>query len=826
MDYKTRFVDVILPLPVSGTFTYRLQRKHNEAIAIGKRVVVQFGRKKIYTAIVAKVHEKVPDAYDVKYILDILDDAPVIRGYQLQLWYWMSDYYMCELGEVSNAALPGGLKLASETRIALNRNAAPEPEFMNHKERTIIEALTCQGPLTIAEISNILNQKKVMHLVRNLIERSLVITQEQVKEKYSPKIETYVRLSKEYEDGEKMKQALDALEKRAYKQLQMLLSFINLSRNTQDAERKEIKKSTLIKSAGGSHAQFNSLVDKGILSTYEKAENRIPVQKAIRKPSDIVLTAPQKETLHGIHAAFDQKDVILLHGVTSSGKTEIYIKLIEEMIRSGKQVLYLLPEIALTTQVIRRLTKYFGSSAGVYHSRFNQMERVEIWGQMLREENPLPLVLGARSALFLPFSNLGLVIIDEEHDTSYKQYDPAPRYNARDTAIYLARLFGAKTLMGTATPSFESYYNGLTGKYGLVRLQERYGNIELPKIRIVDLRKDHMTSKKRSHFSSVLLNEIERSLKDDKQVILFQNRRGFSLRLECSHCGHIPMCVHCDISLTYHKYQNHLRCHYCGYHSPVPSRCPECGSKEIFMKGFGTEKIEDELNSFFPRARIRRMDLDTTRSRYSYQQIISDFESRRIDILVGTQMITKGLDFNDVDLVGIMNADNMLTFPDFRAFERSVQLMLQVSGRAGRKHRRGNVFIQTYHPEHPVFKDVLNHDYVSFYHAHITERETFKYPPFYRLISLKVRHRDQDVMNRAADALGSGLKKTFGKRVLGPEYPLVTRIKNQYIKQILIKLEKSASVTFSRNAILECVNDLMETQEYKRIQIQIDADPL
>lgn len=824
METRTLFVEVVLPLPVPGSFTYRIPRERYNEIQTGKRVVVQFGRKKIYTGIVTEIHERVPAKYQAKYILDIIDDKPVVNPVQLQFWNWLASYYMSFPGEVMNVALPSGLKLASETRIILNQDKKPDISTLNEKEIRILEALGYQHTLSILEISRLLDQKKVMHIIKNLLDKSLVYTQEEVQTRYRPKIETFVRLNPAFEEEEKLREVFEELGKKAFRQLQLLLSFINLSRNATQ-QVKEVKKPDLLKSVEANHQQFNALVNKGIFVTSERAIHRIEYSKASKDPGNIEFSAAQEKAFQAVCEQFQSKDVVLLHGVTSSGKTEIYIRLIHEVLQEGRQALFLLPEIALTTQIIQRLIKYFGSRIGVYHSRFNENERVEIWNRLLDPDDDLPVIIGARSALFLPFTNLGLIIVDEEYDHSFKQFDPAPRYNARDGAIYLGFLHGSKVILGSATPSYETYFNALSGKYGLVSLKERYKSMPLPEVMLVDLRKDHITNKKKAHFSSVLLDEIQKTLDNKKQVILFQNRRGFSLRLECQHCGHTPSCTRCDITLTYHKAFNQIKCHYCGYSEPVPGTCPECGSNEIFMKGFGTEKVEEELGIYIPEAKVQRMDLDTTRGKYAHQKIINDFETGKIDILVGTQMVTKGLDFENVSLVGIMNADNMLSFPDFRAFERSFQLMTQVSGRAGRKENPGKVIIQTYNPGHPVLHHVIAGSYNPLFREQMSEREQFRYPPFYRLIRIRLKHKDPEKLNAAAEDFASGLRDTLGQRVLGPEYPLVSRIKNQYIKDILIKSEKEASISWVKTKILETRDDFASKQKYKQVLIAIDVDP-
>jgi primosomal protein N' (replication factor Y) len=592
-----------------------------------------------------------------------------------------------------------------------------------------------------------------------------------------------------------------------------------------------VTRSALMKRIPGSTSPLNALIKKGIFEQYEKEVSRLGYKNAEALPSSITLNAVQQEAFDKIREEFREKHVVLLHGVTSSGKTELYIRMIDEVLSQGKQVLYLLPEIALTSQIINRLQKYFGNRVGVYHSRFDENERVEIWQRIagIQPEglaSSYQVILGARSALFLPYSNLGLVIIDEEHDPSFKQHDPAPRYNARDAAIYLAGLHDAKVLLGSATPSVESYYNAVIGKFGLALLPERFGGMMMPDIRVINLKEEHKLKRMHSIFSVTLTEAIESALARKEQVILFQNRRGFSLQLLCDSCDWVPQCVQCDVSLVYHKKQNVLRCHYCGYSTRIPEECPDCGNTGIRMKGFGTEQIEEELSLIFPEASIARMDLDTTRSKYAYQRLISDFEERRIDILTGTQMITKGLDFDNVALVGILNADGIINFPDFRSFERAFQLMAQVAGRAGRKNSQGTVMIQAFNTSHPVIDLVLKHDYKGLYAQQVEERNKFRYPPIYRLIQVTLKHPDAGKLNRAADLLATALYKEFGKRVLGPEYPFVSRIKNLFLKNILLKLEKGASLPVSKQKLMDAIKLLHAQADFSTVRVQVDVDPM
>jgi primosomal protein N' (replication factor Y) (superfamily II helicase) len=828
MERITLFADVILPLPVPGLFTYRVPFELNDKVGKWKRVVVQFGQKKIYSALVVNIHEIPPKNYAVKYILSLLDKEPVMNEIQYTFWKWIANYYMCEPGEVMNVAIPSALKLASETLLILNPEFNGNYDALSEQEYLVAEALDIQKKLTISEVENIAGQAKVIPLIKTLIEKGVILTEESLQERYTPKVETYIRLANAYRNEDKLKELFDHLEKKAYRQLEALMAYIQLSNFGNDKE-KVIRMASLNKQLTSAAASVNALIAKGVFESFKKATTRLDDFQFSSTPESIELNEGQQKAIDEIHLAFNDNKTTLLHGVTSSGKTEIYIKLINEAIENGKQALYLLPEIALTTQIINRLRKYFGNRVGVYHSKYNDNERVEIWNNVLDNQSQkikYQIILGPRSALFLPYSNLGLVIVDEEHDYSYKQYDPAPRYNARDAAVYLAGLHKANVLLGSATPAIESYFNAKAGKYALVELNTRYGDMRMPEILVADVKKETRYKTMKSHFSSFLLDHVNEALKNKEQVILFQNRRGFSLRLECETCNWMPECKNCDVTLTYHKHNNQLKCHYCGYSRRVPERCDACGSTHLQMKGFGTEKVEDELAILYPDIRISRMDLDTTRSKHAYQNIITDFEERRIDILVGTQMVTKGLDFDNVSVVGILNADNMISFPDFRSYERSYQLMSQVSGRAGRKNKQGKVIIQTYNPYHSVIRDVTEHNYLSMYQSQILERRNFKYPPFYRLILLSLRHKDARILNDAARDLAHLLRDKLQNRVLGPEYPLISKIKNLYIKNIMLKLERSENLKDQKHEILETISRFKGEASYKAVRVIIDVDPV
>jgi primosomal protein N' (replication factor Y) (superfamily II helicase) len=755
-----------------------------------------------------------------------------VNDLQFRFWDWMADYYMCYPGEVMNAALPSALKLASETRIVKHPDFDGDVSQLNEKEYLIAEAIDIQKALTINEVSHIVDFQKVIPLIKTLIEKKVVLVEEEIKERYKPKIEVFVRLTEEYRPEPKLKTLFDELEKRSFKQLELLMVFLQLTQQKTN-EAGFINRAALLKASNSSYSHLTGLIKKGVLETVEKVSSRLEDFDATTTVDAIDFTEKQQTAIDQINTSFKEKNVTLLHGITSSGKTEIYIKLIEEVVNSGKQVLFLLPEIALTTQIINRMRKYFGDRVGVYHSKYSMFERVEIWNRVIEntglskdKQGKYQIVLGARSALFLPFSHLGLVIVDEEHDTSYKQYAPAPRYSARDAAIVLAQMHNAKTLLGSATPAIETYFNGKSGKFGYVELTERYGGMELPEILVADLRSETRRKTMKSHFSSLLVSHIEAALAKKEQVILFQNRRGFSLRLECNTCNWMPECKNCDVTLIYHKHNNQLKCHYCGYSTPVMGRCPECGNTGLQMKGFGTEKVEDELSLIFPKASIMRMDLDTTRSKTAYHKIISDFEERRIDILVGTQMVTKGLDFDNVSVVGILNADNLISYPDFRSFERSFQLMAQVSGRAGRKFKRGKVIIQTYRPNHEVIQYVISNNYHLMAANQLMERRNFKYPPFYRMIILQLQHKNENTVTVVAGELAGMLKEKLGNRILGPEFPVVSRIKNLYLKNILVKLERNENTNKLKEDVKQIIILFLTHGKHKTARVVVDVDPV
>lgn len=821
----TLFAKVLLPVPVPGTFTYRVPYLLNDSIHVGQRVAVQFGKTKILSGLVVGLTEKVPEV-EVKYLSDILDSEPIVNPIQLRFWEWVKTYYLCHLGEVMQAALPSALKLSSESKVALSPDFVLDSMALNDYEYLIVEALHVQPKIAISEVSKIIGFKKVMPIVRTMMEKGILVIEEELNEKYKARYERFVRLTGTYREETRLQELMDRLTKRAYKQLEVLLAYLTLGGDCDN----DIKASELLKKADANSSVLKAMADKGIFEVYEHQVSRLKDFKAQTPTSSIQLTEAQQRAFNEVHDGFESDQPVLLHGVTSSGKTEIYIKLIQEAIDEGKQVLYLLPEIALTAQIINRLKQYFGDKLGVYHSRYGTHERVEVWNQVNDfAKSRIPqrsIIIGSRSAIFLPYSHLGLIIVDEEHDSSFKQTDPAPRYNARDAAIVLGHIHKAKVLLGSATPSYESYYNALNGRYRLVELSQRYGGVEMPEIILSDMRVERRRKTIQADFGSVLLDAIKETLDNKRQAILFQNRRGFSLRIECDDCHYIPQCINCDVSLIYHKQQNVLRCHYCGYTTSVPNECPSCHSTNIRMHGFGTEKVEEDLKILLPNARVARLDLDTTRSKTDYQNILEAFQDQETDVLVGTQMVTKGLDFDAVKVVGILNADNMLSFPDFRAHERSFQLMAQVAGRAGRKGQQGQVIIQTYDPSHPVLQDVLHNDFKGLYEKQMATRRQFGYPPFYRLVMIRLKHKDYQKLNPAATELSSMLRPIFKQDLLGPEYPIVSRVKNFYIKQMLVKFNREHNAQQVKELIINKIHQFQLLPEYKSVIVQIDVDPI
>ena len=817
-----KYLDIILPVPLPKLFTYEAGEWEQD-VAVGKRAVVSFGRKKLYSGIIASVHANKPKEYETKPVLSILDEKPVVSQKQLRFWEWIADYYQCTLGEVYKAALPSGLKLESESYVIYNEDFVAEKP-LTEKEGLVLDIVAGKKKCTIHELNKLSGMHNSLHIVKKLLEAGAISVNEKLKEGYRPKTETFLKLSEKVRSDKKLEEAFGSL-KRAPKQLSVLMGLLSETGGVERAfTGKLVSKQELVKRLNISPSIVKELVNKNILEEEKVEVDRIHSDVA-GKISLKSLSPEQKRAIGEVRESFKKHDVTLLHGVTSSGKTEIYIHLINEYLKQGKQVLYLLPEIALTTQITTRLKRHFGNKLGIFHSRFNDSERVEVWNNLLNKKG-YEVILGVRSSIFLPFDNIGLVIVDEEHETSYKQFDPAPRYHARDAAIMLAYMSGAKTLLGTGTPSFETYYNCEKGKFGIVELFERYAGIKMPEIMPVDTKEAYRKKQMKSHFHPVLLEKMKEVLEKDEQVILFQNRRGFAPYVECSQCAWVPRCEYCDVSLTYHKHLNHLVCHYCGHAVPMPEACPACGSTDIGTRGFGTEKIEEEIKQLFPDYPVSRMDLDTTRNKRSYEKLIGDFEQKKIRILIGTQMITKGLDFDSVSLVGILNADTMLNYPDFRAHERSFQMMAQVSGRAGRKNRQGLVILQTSDPQHPVIMDVIKHDYLNFYNSQLEDRLKYKYPPFYRLIAITLKHKDKVKCDNAARLLAGYLNHMLGDRVLGPQPPPVNRIQNLFLNKLLIKMERDISAKKVKHAISYYIDAVKRNEELRYVLFQIDVDPM
>ncbi|TJZ60795.1 primosomal protein N' [Sphingobacterium olei] len=814
---KTLFVEVILPLAIAKTYTYRVPHDLNDRVKIGVRVIVQFGKNKIYSAIIRSFSIEAPIKYEAKYLLDIVDEEPIVDGSQLQLWEWMAEYYMCHLGEVMQAALPAALKMASETKIVLAENPNLDRSDVSDKAYLILEALDIAGELRVSDVVKILGQKSVFPLLKSLFEKGYILISEEIKERYKPKTKAFLRLASEYGDAEGKRLLLDSLN-RAPKQQDAFLAFMQLSKTKEDITRQDV-----METSGCGAGAVTALIDKGVFDVKEKLVSRFDGTDVFLT-KDFFFSESQQKAYDAIKAQFEDKEVVLLHGVTASGKTQIYIRLIEKALAEGKNVLYLLPEIALTAQITARLKLHFGNQLGVYHSKFNDNERAEVWHKIIKDE--FKIVIGARSSIFLPFKDLGLIVVDEEHENSYKQYDPAPRYHARDTAIYLSHLHQAKVLLGSATPSIESYYNAKASKYGFVKLLQRFGEAQLPDIQIINIPEESRKEQMHSYFSADLLRSISEAVGRKEQVILFQNRRGHTPFVQCSTCGYVAKCINCDVSLTYHKTSHLLHCHYCGHSESPINVCPACGMPHMESKGFGTERVEEELEILMPELRIGRLDLDSTKGKYGFDKIIGAFDDHEFDVLIGTQMVAKGLDFGRVSLIGIINADTIINFPDFRAYERAFSLFSQVAGRAGRRQSLGKVIVQTYTPQHRVIEQVVNHDYDGMFMKEITERKNFQYPPFCRLIKMDVKHADQQQALDSANRLASALRSHLGSRVLGPEPPLVARVRNHYIQTITLKIERAnISIHKVKDFIRQAIA-LFELDKYNTgVRIQIDVDP-
>ena len=792
------FAEIIIPLALPKTFTWSVPKHLLENLKAGCRVEVNLGKNKKYAGVVKRIHPDKPEFIEPKEILNVLDVEPVVFEQQLELWEWMASYYMCSEGEVMAAALPAHFKLSSESILVYNEEYGDDFSALDHDEYLIGEALLIKKELKLTEVQQLLDSSHVYPVINRLIQKKVCYVWEALKQTYSAKKETYVLLNQQYDNEEELAKLLNEDKKlqRAEKQMELLLSYLYLIKT-----EGEVTKTGLLKKSGASDSQLKGLIDKKIVWTEKRNVDRLQyLPKDIKV--DFELSTAQEKALTETRQSFATKQVCLLHGVTSSGKTNIYIKLIEDYIRQGRQVLYMLPEIALTSQIIRRLQKHFGGYIGIYHSKFSQNERVEIWNKVKSGE--LKVILGARSSVFLPYTDLGMIICDEEHDSSYKQQEPAPRYHGRDAAIYLATLFHSKVILGSATPSLESYYNATKGKYGLVELMERYGDVQLPSVEVIDTKKIEQKDRSKVMLSPALITAVQETLDKNKQVILFQNRRGYTPYQICKVCGWVPQCKYCDVSLTFHKFSNKLLCHYCGTtYTPVLT-CAACGSHNFAEKNFGTEKIEEMLQETFEKAKVARMDIDTVRGKNAHDVLIQQFEQRRIDILAGTQMVVKGLDFDNVDLVGILDADGLMHFADFRVNERAFQLMEQVSGRAGRKEATGRVLIQTSQPSHPVLLYVQQHDYKKMFADELEKRKHFFYPPFSRIVNLSFKHKIKGVVESAAHQFANALKNKYGNYLIGPAEPVVGRIRNQYLMELLLKLPKD------RNLLIQCKKDLLE----------------
>lgn len=815
-DQLATFVEIILPLPLPKLYTYRVPLELEAEIEPGKRVIVQFGKKKFYSALIYQITHQPPKDYEAKFLTALLDEHPIVSAHQFRFWHWISSYYMCTLGDVMNAALPAPFKLESETLVMLNPDCELNNIELTDKEFLVSEALTVAPHLSITDISSILDVKNVFGVLKGLYNKGVIIYTEDIKEKYKPKTISCIKLNDNYNNDSALATVFASLEKQP-KQLDVLMALVHLKNQHETVSKKQ-----LLAFGDFSESALKTLLKKEVLVEYKQAIDRLVFNTEIAE--SFALNPEQSNALTQINQQFTDKDVVLLHGITSSGKTHVYVKMIEEQMQAGKQVLFLLPEIALTSQIVQRIRKYFGDSALSFHSKFSANERVEIW-QKVKSGKPL-VVIGARSAIFLPFKELGLIIVDEEHETSYKQQDPAPRYHARDAAIFLAYTWQAKTLLGSATPAFESYYNARTEKFGLVELKNRFGEVPMPELLIGNISEDTRTKSMHGYFTKALYDAIAHALNANEQIILFQNRRGYAPVLECQSCHWMPRCINCDTNLTYHKYNDSLKCHYCGYTTKTPTNCLACGSHQVSLKGFGTEKIEDEIGVMFPQARVLRLDLDSTKSKNGHEQIITSFEQREADILIGTQMISKGLDFEHVSLVGVINADQLLYFPDFRAHERAYQLITQVSGRAGRKAVQGKVIIQTNTPMHHVIQEVLHQRYQNLFINEDAEREKFGYPPHTRLIKITVKHREYNHCEQAAFALQKMLYKRLGTQVIGPESPYIGRARNMYIKELLIKINKTSPYLAQlKQYISECMQLVLTHKDFKGSVMFADVDP-
>ena len=823
-----RFVDVILPLPLYDTYTYSVPEAMDEDVQVGSRVIVQFGKKKYYTAIVESIHSKKPAGFEAKPLTAVLDPIPILRYPQLKFWNWISDYYLCSPGEVYKAAVPTGLKPESETRISLNPDYEPDdnnPFKPTDAQALVLMVMQEHKRLSLDELEGETGMKNVAKAIMPLLDAGILEIDERIAERYRPKKINTVSLAFDREDNERLHESFD-LVKRSHNQERALLTYLDLSGWLNAVGKpRMVTRQQLLDASGVSPSVLRALVDKGVFKIEKKIVNRFDPEEDKEGEINLpILSEAQQKALDAIDSGFKDNSIQLLHGVTGSGKTEIYTHLIARSLEAGNQALFLVPEISLTTQLSDRLRKVFGNRLLVYHSKFSDSERVDIWRRLLTTNEPL-VVLGVRSSVFLPFSHLGLVVVDEEHESSFKQYDPSPRYNARDCALMLARMHGSKSLLGSATPAVETYFKALEGKYGLVSLNERYEGSVLPDVEIIDMKEMRKKKEVNGIVSSPLRERILSTMKEHRQTILFQNRRGFAPVVICDQCGWTPKCANCDVSMVYHKNLDMLRCHYCGYATLLPKLCPACGQNGIKIYGYGTERIAEEIKEQFPEFKVARMDLDTTRNKDAYQNIIEDFAAHDTDILIGTQMVSKGLDFGDVSTVGVLNADTLLNFPDFRSNERAFNMLEQVAGRAGRRKDRGKVLIQTVNPKHDVLLHVKNHDYSAYYNKEIEERRRYAYPPFTKIINIFIRNKNPQMCDKAAIDFTMALRRVFGDRVLGPEKPYVARIASYYIQSIMLKMEVGVSMKKVKDMLRQIYASLAHTPEMKSSMIHYDVDP-
>lgn len=822
MGESLMFCQVILPLHLPSSFTYRIPEDLLGRVQVGCRVAVQFGKKRIYSGIVCELHDRAPSVRVVKFVLELIDPVPIISEENLSLWQWTADYYACYVGDVMNAALPAAFRLRSETKLLVEETFTGEVGSLSDTEMAVLDFVSKKKTTDIAALSEQMGEKNILPAVNRLIKAKVLATDEQLYDRYTPKTEDYLTLSETCKEEENLKNAVKELEKtkKTALQLETLMRFLSEAKIEGSVRKSDFQKNN-------SQSAIAGLIAKGILTVERLAFSRLAERQSSARVEDIVLSEEQTECFNHITESLKEKPVCLLHGVTGSGKTEVYIKLIERTLASGGQVLYLLPEIALSVQLISRLEKYFGRDIGVYHSRFSKDERVEIWNKVRseQEEGGYRLVVGSRSAIFLPFTDLRLIIVDEEHDSGFKQSEPAPRYNARDMAVYLAWTKGLKVVLGSATPSVESYFLSQTEKFGYASLTKRYAGYRLPEIQLADLKQEHRSHSMYSIFSELLYTNIERALKERRQVILFRNLRGFASTLRCEVCGWEARCKNCDVSLTVHRGEGLLKCHYCSHSEPIPTECPECHSHSLRMVGTGSEKLEEEAAKYFPGARVARLDWDTGSKKNAYQRIVDEFASGKIDILCGTQLVSKGFDFSNVGLVGVIDADAMLAYPDFRSYERTFDMLTQLAGRAGRSPLGGKVIIQTFNPYHQVFKDVYSYDYSSMYNSQIVERKLFRYPPFYHLVRISLQCALKETLDEFAENYSQRLRAIFGGRILGPEYPPIAKVRNLYRKELMLKLEREVSYAKAKQEILRLNEEITASYPKKQVRIIVDIDP-